>query len=97
MSLEPCKVCGTLNATETEICLSCGYPTQGRKRPAIFRWVAIALIICFTLPLLSGVINWLLLQLKPNSPNPNQPQVSFRQSDLISQLKTQSSANCANN
>ena len=83
MSLEPCKVCGTLNAAETEICLSCGYPTQGRKRPAIFRWAAIAVIICFTLPMLSGVINWLLLQLKPKSPSPTQTKVSLVKSVKI--------------
>ena len=79
MSLEPCKVCGSLNAAETEICLSCGYPTQGNKRPVIFRWVAIALIICFALPFVSGVINWILLQLKPESPNSTEPQVSLVQ------------------
>ena len=77
MALEPCKVCGTLNAEETEICLSCGYPTQGRKRPVIFRWVAIALVVCFALPFLAGLINWILLQLKPESPTPTQPQVSL--------------------
>ncbi|MEL6438927.1 MAG: hypothetical protein AAFQ80_06710 [Cyanobacteria bacterium J06621_8] len=77
MSLVPCKVCGTLNADSTEICLSCGYPTQGHKRPVIFRWVAIALVICFTLPLASGLINWILLQIKPESPIPPQPKVSM--------------------
>ena len=74
MSLEPCKVCGTLNPAEVEICLSCGYPTQGNKRPVIFRWVAIALIICFALPFTAGVINWFLLQLKPESPNSTESQ-----------------------
>jgi RNA polymerase subunit RPABC4/transcription elongation factor Spt4 len=78
MSLEPCKVCGTLNAEGTEICLSCGHSTQGNKRSAIFRWAAIALIICFALPFLSGLINWILLQLKPESPS-NQPKVSLIQ------------------
>ncbi len=77
MSLEPCKVCGTLNAAETEICLSCGYPIQGNKRPAIFRWIAIALIICFALPFLSGLINWVLLQLNPQSPSQPSPKVSM--------------------
>lgn len=78
MSLEPCKVCGTLNAEGTEICLSCGYPTQGKKRSAIFRWAAIALIICFALPFFAGLINWILWQLKPEAPS-NQPQVSLMQ------------------
>lgn len=70
MALEPCKVCGTLNAEGTEICLSCGYPTKGDKRPAIFRWTAIALAFCFALPFLYGLINWMMLQLKPESPKP---------------------------
>ena len=76
MSLEPCNVCGTLNAAEAEICLSCGHPTDGNKRSPIFRWVAIALVICFTLPLFAGVINWMLLKLNPPSPEANPPQVS---------------------
>ncbi len=79
MSLEPCKVCGTLNATETEICLSCGYPTQGNKRPAIFRGIAIALVICFALPFLSGLLNWMILKLKPESPKPIQSEISLIQ------------------
>ncbi|MEM7593681.1 MAG: hypothetical protein AAF383_19585 [Cyanobacteria bacterium P01_A01_bin.83] len=79
MSLEPCKVCGTLNAEGTKICLSCGHSTQGHKRPVIFRWIAIALVICFALPFASGLINWILLQLKPESPTPSQPEVSLRE------------------
>ena len=75
MSLKPCSVCGTLNAEGAEICLSCEYPVDGKKRPAIFRWIAIALIICFALPFLSGVINWVLWQLKPE-PTQVQPEVS---------------------
>jgi RNA polymerase subunit RPABC4/transcription elongation factor Spt4 len=78
MSLEPCKVCGTLNAEGTEICLSCGHSTQGNKRSAIFRWAAIALVICFILPFLSGLISWMLRQLKPESPT-KEPQVSVIQ------------------
>lgn len=76
MSLEPCKVCGTLNAKETEICLSCGYPTQGKKRPTIFRVVALALVVCFALPFLAGVINW-LLQPEPNDSERSAPQISL--------------------
>lgn len=75
MSLEPCNVCGTLNPEGNEICLSCGYPTEGNKRPAIFRWVAIALVICFALPFISGLIDWVLWQLKPETPS--QPEVSL--------------------
>ena len=76
MSLEPCKVCGTLNPESAEECLSCGHPPQGSKRPLIFRWVAIALVICFTIPFWSGIINWVLFQLQPDPPPP-QPQVSL--------------------
>ena len=75
MSLEPCNVCGTLNPEEAETCLSCGYSPNSSKRPAIFRWVAIALVICFALPFISGLVNWVLWQLKPD--NPPQPEVSF--------------------
>ncbi|MEO1669781.1 MAG: hypothetical protein AAFR77_03180 [Cyanobacteria bacterium J06631_2] len=82
MSLEPCQVCGTLNAEGTEICLSCGHPTKGSKRPAIFRWVAIALVVCFALPLLSGVVNWILLQLQPESP-PTESTVSLVETDFL--------------
>jgi hypothetical protein len=81
MSLKPCKVCGTLNPEGVETCLSCEHPTQGNPRPAIFRYAAIALIICFALPFLSGLINWVLLQLKPKSPPPNQSQVSLIQTN----------------
>lgn len=77
MSLEPCNVCGTLNAAEAEICLSCGYSTKGNKRPTIFRWVAIALIVCFALPFLAGLINWILLQINPQVPEQSPPKVSF--------------------
>lgn len=77
MALKPCKVCGTLNAEGVETCISCGQDPEGSKRPAIFRYVAIALAICFILPFLSGIINWILLQLKPESPKPTQPQVSL--------------------
>ena len=77
MSLEPCQVCGTLNAADAEICLSCGHPTDGKKRPTVFRIVAIALVVCFALPFLSGVINWIVLQLKPESPVPERSQTSL--------------------
>lgn len=76
MSLEPCKVCGTLNPESAEECLSCGHSPQGSKRPLIFRWVAIALVICFALPFLSGIVNWVLFQLQSDPPPPK-PQVSL--------------------
>ncbi|MCC0176723.1 hypothetical protein I4641_07000 [Waterburya agarophytonicola K14] len=83
MALKPCKVCGTLNAEGVDTCLSCGYDPQGSKRPAIFRYIAIALVICFVLPFLSGLINWVLLQIKPKSPTPTQPKISLTQKNQI--------------
>ncbi|MDJ0650974.1 MAG: hypothetical protein QNJ60_19960 [Xenococcaceae cyanobacterium MO_188.B19] len=77
MALKPCKVCGTLNAEGVETCLSCGHDPERSTRPAIFRYFAIALIICLALPVASGLINWILLQLKPESPTPSQPRVSL--------------------
>lgn len=94
MSLEPCKVCGTLNAADAEICLSCGHPTDGKKRPTVFRIVAIALVVCFTLPFLSGLINWILLQLKPESPQPNQAESLLYNKEVI--LEAKSSPNRTN-
>ncbi len=70
-----------MNAVETEICLSCGQPTQGNKRPAIFRWVAIALILCFALPFLAGLINWILLQLQPEAPKSPEPKSLIQSND----------------
>ena len=72
MALEPCNVCGTLNSSEAEICLSCGYPTKGRKRPLIFQYTAIALVIAFALPLLLSSISWIKYQLQPKPQPPVQ-------------------------
>lgn len=59
MALEPCKVCGSLNSDQAEICLSCGYPPQGSKRPAIFQWAAIIVVLLIAIPLLSSLlIRW---------------------------------------
>ena len=82
MALKPCKVCGTLNAEGVETCLSCGHAPEGSKKPAIFQYVAIALIICFTLPFLSVLINWMVLQIKPESPNPSQSQLLLKETKL---------------
>ncbi|MDJ0678619.1 MAG: hypothetical protein QNJ18_01990 [Xenococcaceae cyanobacterium MO_167.B52] len=79
MALKPCKVCGTLNAEGVETCLSCGHDPEKSKRPAIFRYLAVAIVLCLALPVASGLINWILLQLKPESPTPSQPQVSLRE------------------
>ncbi|MGB3641489.1 MAG: hypothetical protein WBA39_28515 [Rivularia sp. (in: cyanobacteria)] len=57
MSLEPCKVCGVLNSSEEEICLSCGFPTKGRKRPVIFQVAAVILVLAFLIPLIATLIN----------------------------------------
>lgn len=83
MALKPCKICGTLNAEGVDTCLSCGYDPEGNKRPDIFRYFALALIICLILPLLSGLVNWILLQIKPESPKLSQPQVSLLNSFKI--------------
>ena len=76
MALEPCKVCGSLNSDQAEICLSCGYPTQGRKRPLIFQIAAIIIVLAFVTPALLTAISWIKLQLKPSSP-PQQERISF--------------------
>lgn len=68
MTLVPCKVCGTLNSSEAEICLSCEYPITGRRRPAIFQWAAIALALTLTIPLLMGVMQLIRQQLQPQPP-----------------------------
>ncbi|BAY80876.1 hypothetical protein NIES267_03410 [Calothrix parasitica NIES-267] len=57
MSLEPCKVCGVLNSSEEEICLSCGFPTKGRKRPVVFQIAAIILVLVFVIPLITTLLS----------------------------------------
>ncbi len=88
MALVPCKVCGSLNSDQEEICLSCGYPTQGYKRPAIFVWAALVLAVLFALPPLMGVANWLFYRLNPPEPTPEEPkplaQPSSTGADLLS-------------
>jgi hypothetical protein len=64
MALEPCRVCGALNSTETEICLSCEFPTKGRRRPAIFQWAAMGVVIVLTIPLLMVLFH----RVKPKPP-----------------------------
>lgn len=68
MTLEPCRVCGVLNSSDAEICLSCEFPTKGRRRPAIFQWAAIGLFVLFTIPLLITVLNQVKSQPKPQTP-----------------------------
>ena len=68
MSLEPCKVCGTLNSSEEEICLSCGYPTKGRKRPIVFQIAAIILVLAFLVPLIATLINLIKPSQEERSP-----------------------------
>ncbi len=69
MALVPCKVCGVLNSDEAEICLSCEYPTQGRKRPAIFTWAAVLVLALLALPLLLNTMARLQRRPEP-SPEP---------------------------
>lgn len=57
MALEPCNVCGTLNSSNADICLSCGYPTKGQKRSSVYQWVAIALLIAMVSMIISGIID----------------------------------------
>jgi putative Mn2+ efflux pump MntP len=52
MALTHCKVCGSLTSAETEICMICGYPRQGKKIPIWVKWVAYFLILIFGLPLI---------------------------------------------
>ena len=76
MALEPCKVCGSLNSDQAEICLSCGYPTQGRKRSMIFQVATIIIVLAFVAPVLLTAISWIKLELKPSSP-PQQEKISL--------------------
>ncbi|WP_299490231.1 hypothetical protein [Acaryochloris sp. IP29b_bin.137] len=77
MALEPCRVCGALNSTEAEICLSCEFPTKGRRRPAIFQWAAIGLFVMFTIPLIVTVINQ--FKSKPQAPTPQSVSLHLSQ------------------
>ncbi len=77
MALKPCKVCGTLNAEGVDTCLSCGHDPEASKRPAIFRYVAIAVAVSLTMPIVLGLFNWILWQLKPKSPQPQPSRVSW--------------------
>ncbi len=76
MALVPCKVCGTLNSDEAEICLSCEFPVQGRKRPAIYQWAALGLFALFVAPLLAIALNW-LSQRQQASPTSAAPPILF--------------------
>ena len=75
MALVPCKVCGSLNSDQAEICLSCGYPTQGRKRPLVFQIAAILIVLAFVIPGLITALSWIQLKFKPSSP-PQQERIS---------------------
>lgn len=66
MALVPCNVCGTLNSSEAEICLSCEYPIKGRRRPVIFQWAAFLLLIPFVMSALYLAVNLL----KPQQSSP---------------------------
>ena len=76
MSLEPCKVCGVLNSSEEEICLSCGFPTKGRKRSVIYQIAAIILVLTFIIPLITMVIN--LIKPQQEQQPPNVTKTSFK-------------------
>jgi len=78
MALVPCKVCGSLNSDQAEICLSCEHPTQGKKRPLIFQIAAIVIVLAFVTPTLLSAMSWIKLQLKP-SPRQQQERISLVQ------------------
>ncbi|NJK41372.1 MAG: hypothetical protein HC934_08495 [Acaryochloridaceae cyanobacterium SU_2_1] len=75
MALEPCRVCGTLNSTEAEICLSCEFPTKGRRRPIIYQWAALGLFLVLTVPLFIVFIYHMKPKPSPQSP----PAISAQQ------------------
>lgn len=68
MALESCNVCGTLNSSNASICLSCGYPTKGRKRSPIYQWVAIALLLGMVSLIISGIVD--AINTSPQLPSP---------------------------
>ena len=74
MALVPCRVCGTLNSDQAEICLSCEHPVKGRKRPVIFQWAAVAVILALSIPLLMSLVN--LIRPKPKQPLQNPGKVT---------------------
>lgn len=76
MALVPCKVCGSLNSDGAEICLSCGYPPQGQKRPAIFQWAAALVVLLLVLPLLAALLARFQSRPKPLPPEP--PAASYK-------------------
>jgi hypothetical protein len=69
MSLVPCKVCGTLNSEDTEICLSCEFPIKGRGNKDWYKWVALALALMFGLPFTLHAIQTMMhsVQTQPSS------------------------------
>jgi hypothetical protein len=73
MTLVPCNVCGTLNSSDAEICLSCEYPIKGRRRPAVFQWAALLLIVPFAIMGLSLTFGWL----RPQQPQPSPAEKTF--------------------
>ncbi|MEM9218596.1 MAG: hypothetical protein AAGD25_30175 [Cyanobacteria bacterium P01_F01_bin.150] len=68
MALEPCNVCGALNSSDAEICLSCGYSTKGRKRSVLYQWVAIALFAGMVSLMIAGIVD--AINAPPKLPNP---------------------------
>lgn len=76
MALVPCKVCGSLNSDGAEICLSCGYPPQGQKRPVIFQWAAAVVVLLLVLPLLVAMFS--RFQSRPNQLPPEPPAASLQ-------------------
>ncbi|MCM1982213.1 hypothetical protein [Lyngbya confervoides] len=75
MTLVPCRVCGTLNSDQADLCLSCEYPIQGRRRPWIFQGAAVLVLFLFLAPVLGVVLGF--FQFEPQrSPSPLKPDQS---------------------
>ena len=68
MALEPCNFCGTLNSSDAETCLSCGHPTKGRKRSAVYQWAAIVLLVSMVSLIIAGIVD--AINTPPKVPSP---------------------------
>ena len=57
MALEPCRVCGTLNSKNADVCLSCGHPINGRRRSPVYQWAAIILLLSMVSLIITGIVD----------------------------------------
>jgi RNA polymerase subunit RPABC4/transcription elongation factor Spt4 len=70
MALVPCKECGTLNSENTEICLSCEFPIQGRSKKHLWQWVALGMALLIGAPMAMYALD--LLKTYQVAPPPTQ-------------------------